>query len=190
MCSAKEIAVFRQKCSCFFLPKVHVLSALVSELEKPRLLSVTNPLLHSIFSLSRIFALYYASVHQNIWRWLNPSHDILTNILCKSSQKCLVSAPSLGSGGTAASLPILSNASSIPLSAWSGRPVLWRTGHVAVESWFSVPWWIQSLLTWVHSLLFSLQEPLEMKFPRISYSALALMKVRKLPLVEELCTRT
>lgn len=35
---------------------------------------------------------------------------------------------------------------------------------------------------------FSLQEPLEMKFPNISYSALSLMKVRKLQLLEEPCT--
>lgn len=38
-----------------------------------------------------------------------------------------------------------------------------------------------------HSLgLCSFQEPLEMKFPNTSYSALALMKVRNLQLVEEL----
>lgn len=41
----------------------------------------------------------------------------------------------------------------------------------------------RSTLTFV----FSLQEPLEMKFPSISYSALALMKVRKRQLVEGLC---
>lgn len=41
----------------------------------------------------------------------------------------------------------------------------------------------RSTLTFV----FSLQEPLEMKFPNISYSALALMKVRKRQLVEGLC---
>lgn len=41
----------------------------------------------------------------------------------------------------------------------------------------------RSTLTFV----FSLQEPLEMKFPSISYSALALMKVRNRQLVDGLC---
>lgn len=61
------------------------------------------------------------------------------------------------------------------------------TGHGAKDCWFSGPAGVNNTLIRGHSLgLCSFQEPLEMKFPNTSYSALALMKVRNLQLVEEL----
>lgn len=41
-----------------------------------------------------------------------------------------------------------------PLSTQSDGDILWGTGHVPMESWLFVHWWMKSLLIWVHSLFF------------------------------------
>lgn len=60
---------------------------------------------------------------------------------------------------------------------WEEQVMLpWKAG-----SWYPDEWKVCYYVS-IHCFC-SLQEPLEMKFPNISYSALALMKVRKLQLV-------